>query len=419
MTEPLRPRARPLEAIPVVADGRRLFLLRDPTGVSDKEVLLPPAALLVLSLCDGKHDVAGIQAEVTKRAGEAVPEEKIRSVLEQMDAAFLLDSEGFRAHREKVVAEFRARPTRPAGHAGLSYPADPGELAPWLRGFFSAPGGPGGPPRPAASGAGNGSLRGVLAPHLDFRRGALGYAHAYRALAEAPPPELVVLLGVAHASPESPFVATRKDFETPFGTVPTDREALARVEARAGYDMTADEWTHKGEHSAEFQAVWLRHLFPPEAAPKLRILPLLVSSFHRFVEGGRSPLEDPRIAGTIEGLREVLREAGAAARVVGGVDLSHVGPRYGDGQPVTPGKRVAVESYDQAVLRPALAGDAERWFSAVAAEADRTRICGLSAIWSFLSLLPAAPGRMLKYGQADDPPTGSIVSYAAVAYSTA
>ncbi len=412
-----RPRARPLEAIPVVADGRKLFLLRDPTGVSDKEVLLPPAALLVLSLCDGTRDVAAIRAEVGQRVGETVPEEKIRSVLEQMDAALLLDSEGFQAHRERVVADFRARPTRPAGHAGLSYPADPGELAPWLRGFFSAPGGPGGPPDPAATRTvPGGSLRGVLAPHLDFRRGALGYAHAYRALAESPPPELVVLLGVAHASPESPFVATGKDFETPFGTVPTDRAALARVESRAGYDLAVDEWTHKGEHSAEFQAVWLRHLFPPETAPNLRILPLLVSSFHRFVEGGRSPSSDPRIAGTIEGLREVLREAGPSARVVAGVDLSHVGPRYGDGQPVTPGKRVAVESYDQAALRAALAGDADGWFAGVAAENDRTRICGLSAIWSFLSLLPGTPGRMLKYGQADDPPTGSIVSYAAVAY---
>jgi hypothetical protein len=47
-------------------------------------------------------------------------------------------------------------------------------------------------------------------------------------------------------------------------------------------------------------------------------------------------------------------------------------------------------------------GDPQAFYESVAKDGDRRRICGLSPIYTLLSVL-GQPGRLLKYGQAPDP----------------
>src|SRR5919109_4344854 len=72
-------------------------------------------------------------------------------------------------------------------------------------------------------------LRAAIAPHVDLHRGAPTYSWAYRALAEAEPAELYVVLGTCHTPVEGHFAATRKAYDTPLGAVPTDTGFLQRL----------------------------------------------------------------------------------------------------------------------------------------------------------------------------------------------
>jgi hypothetical protein len=52
----------------------------------------------------------------------------------------------------------------------------------------------------------------------------------------------------------------------------------------------------------------------------------------------------------------------------------------------------------------------------IAEHHDRRRICGFAPMYMLLSTMPAAAGAVLKYDQAIEPATQSMVSYASVAF---
>ena len=56
------PRLRMVESFPVEHEGRSCVALRDPGGYTDAVVLLHGALLEIVSLFDGEHTVADIQA---------------------------------------------------------------------------------------------------------------------------------------------------------------------------------------------------------------------------------------------------------------------------------------------------------------------------------------------------------------------
>jgi len=60
--------------------------------------------------------------------------------------------------------------------------------------------------------------------------------------------------------------------------------------------------------------------------------------------------------------------------------------------------------------------DAEGFYRSIEEEKDRRRICGLSPIYSLLSTVDAQRGKILDYDQALEPDTGSVVSFASVAF---
>jgi hypothetical protein len=403
------PRLRPVEAFPVEHDGHRAIALRDPAGYTTAVVILPPAALEIVALLDGEHSVTDIQEALMRRHGDLVPSDRIAGLVEALDAQGFLDSAGFAARRAEIDASFLASPTRPAAHAGGAYPGEGEEVRRAFDACFAAPTGPGAPDPAARNGP---AVRGLIAPHIDFHRGGPGYAWAYRDLAARADADLFVVFGTCHAGMPDPFALTRKDHESPLGTVPVARDLVERVAARAGQDCFGSELAHRQEHSIEFQAVFLQYLLGGRRP--IEILPILTSFAHEAMLGGRRPDDDPRVPRFLAALGDALAASGRRAVLIAGADLAHVGPRFGDPEPLDGAALAALSVEDRAMLEAVASGDAEAFFDAVAHDGDRRRICGYSPIYALLRALGGQPGAVRHYAQWPDPQ--AVVTFASVVF---
>jgi len=412
------PRLRAVEAFPVEHEGRSCIALRDPAGYTDAIVLLHGPLLEIVSLFDGGHTVADIQAAVMRRHGQLVERRQIAEIAEALDQQGFLDSPGFADRRAVIDGAFLASPTRPATHAGGAYAGEPGELRAMLDGFFAPPDGPG----PidggrAAEPVGRGQspapeVRGVIAPHIDFHRGGAAYAWAYRELAERSRADLFVILGTCHAGMEHPFALTRKDYASPLGDVPVDRDFVDALAKRARQDCFGSELAHRVEHSIELQAVFLRHLYADRR--DVSIVPVLASFAHEAMHRGQRPDDDARVPRFLEALAETIAASRRRVALIAGADLAHVGPRFGDPEPVGAPELARIEREDVAMLESVAAGDPQAFFESVASDGDRRRICGYSPIYALLRSLRGASGSVKRYGQWPDP--NGVVSFASVVF---
>jgi len=402
------PRLRAIEAFPVDHEGQRYLALRDPAGFTSSIAMLPMALLEIVSLFDGEHSVDEIQAATLRHTGQSVERERILELAATLDEHGFLDSDRFHSRRSAIEREFLASPVRPAGHAGGAYAADPHALRAAMDGFFTAPEGPG-PVNGRAAGQG---VHGIVAPHIDFHRGGPAYAWAYREVAERCDADVFVIFGTCHAGMADPFAMTRKAYDTPFGAAEVDRDLLEAVAARAGQDCFSCEGAHRGEHSIEFQAVFLRYLFA--GMRDIRILPVLTSFAHEALARGRRPEDDPRVPRFLDALADGLAATGRRVAFVAGADLAHVGPRFGDPEPVSAEELQRVAREDGEMLATVEAGDAAAFFDSAARDGDRRRICGLSPIWTLLRATGGRRGTVRRYGQWPDP--AAVVTYASVVF---
>jgi len=392
-----------LRVVPFQHEGKDVFLAMDPQeALFDHQVVLPPVAFVVASFLDGRRDAAEVQREIAEKLkGARIPVEDIESVVRDLEDHLLLESERAQDRRREVEKEFLGRPAREARFVQGTRE----EVRKEIDDYYGSDAGAGRPEERKASGP----LPGILAPHIDFRRGGTCYTFAYRAIAERSDHDLYVVFGVAHLSPPNPFVVTAKDYETALGTVPTDREATAALEKRLGRRIYEYEGVHRSEHSAEFQAAFLRHARPGAA---FTVLPILVSSFEPWC-GEASPSTAPEVEDFLGALREIV--APRRACVVAGVDFAHVGPVFGDDVKVDQELISWMMSGDTRSLQACSEGNAEAFWNSVVSDGNRRHVCGLSATYAALRLLGGVQGKVLKYGFAPDP-AGGIVSFASMTF---
>ncbi len=161
--------------------------------------------------------------------------------------------------------------------------------------------------------------------------------------------ELYVLLGTCHTSMASPLAATWKAYETPLGAAPVNHDFLDLLEARSPADLHRDDFSHRAEHSLEFQAIDLCYLGRINSPAGAAVVPLLCGSLHECVSPDESPLAVDLIAETLAVLRGTLAKFGRRVCLIAGADLAHVGPQFGDQYTVTP----AIRSTASGLIRPA------------------------------------------------------------------
>jgi|DewCreStandDraft_2_1066082.scaffolds.fasta_scaffold00357_46 AmmeMemoRadiSam system protein B len=394
------PRLRRFDAYPVRVNGRDFICLRDLEGVLDEPVLLSPQAFLVATLLDGQRDVLDVQAEYARRSGgDLLLSWDLQEIIEELDRYGLLETQAFTERRRQLEESFRNAPVRLPYHAGKAYPEDPEALRRQLSGYFAAV---------DAKEVQNLTPRGIVVPHIDFARGGWCYAWGYAALA-ANRGRTYIVLGVAHSGPPVPFVLTRKPFQTPFGVAEVDQDLADALQQRAG-DLTEYEAVHRTEHSVEFQVVFLQYL---AGSHPVRILPILCANLEEWAGEG-SPRSVEAIERVIQALRELVLQARGEVGVIASVDFSHVGPRFGDAEPVGPALASRTSLEDRAALEAIVRGDAEGFWRTIAGGGNPNRIDALSAVYVALRLLEPVQGKLLRYGQAQDP-AGGIVSFASLA----
>lgn len=410
MTE--RPELRALEAFPVEQDGQRLIALRDPAGFADQIAVLPARLLDLVSLFDGEHSIIEIREILQTRHGEAPSVEQISELVRGLDEAGFLAGERFEARRRDIEDGFRRSPVRPAAHAGGAYAGEGPALAAQIDGFFAHPEGPGRPTAPPLTALAPPPLRGLIAPHIDFHRGGPTYAWAYRELLERADADLFVILGTCHAGMADPFTVTLKPFATPLGAVSVDQDLYDGLRRRLGHDLLACEMAHRSEHSIEFQVVMLRHLLGVRRP--FSILPVLASYVHEAVWTRGDPERDRRVPAFIDALLSAMAASSRRICLIAGVDLAHVGPRFGDPERNTAASLDSVATADLGMLEAVTGGDPTAFYASVAHDGDARRICGLSPIYTFLRALPGVKGRLIQYRQWPDPE--GAVTFCAAAY---
>jgi AmmeMemoRadiSam system protein B len=389
----------------VARDGGdpRYFVIWDQRRLGGRFQRLSAEELFCVQLLDGRRTLRDIQAEVTRVAGGLlVPLEWLTALVDRLDHALFLDGPRFQ--------EYLASPVREPACIGC-YEGEPDALRRQITGLFAGPGGPG-LPRPTSP---DGRLRAALIPHIDYARGGTTYAWGFREVFERTDASLFVIIGTSHYSLHR-FTLTRKDFKTPLGVARTDQAFIDRLVAHYGGGLFDDELTaHLPEHSIELEVVFLQYLY--EGRRPIRIVPLVVGSFGDCVaEPGLPPAARPEVGRMIEALRHAEAESAEPVCYVISGDLAHIGPKFGDAEPVAEATLAHSRAQDEALLRRAAAPDPAGYFALIADEQDRRRICGLPPTYLVLEAARPSAGRLLRYDQYIHPRGFESVSFASVAF---
>ena len=406
------PKLRQVEVFPAELSGQKVICLRDPLNLSGKILFFPYPAFFIVSLFDGHHSLTDIQVEFMRRFGNLLFREKIQELANQLEEHFLLDNERFRQLQGEMIEAFRNAPVRPMALIGAAHEAEPDYVKKMVESYFTPPEGPGLP----MVGQKSGDLLGAIAPHIDYRRGGNCYAWAHKTIQESSPIDLFLILGIAHSPTPRPFVLTRKDFQTPWGPVETDRAFLAEIEADCPFDLYEDEFVHKAEHSIELQLIFLRALW--QRQDLFQIVPVLCGSLHEAILNNKSPMELPGVSHFIAALKKAMTKSQKRICLLASADLAHVGLRFGDPEAPNRFSLQSLADEDRSLLGFAEGVDAEGFYETIRREKDRHRICGLPSIYTFLHLIGnrAREGKLLNYGQSMDAGNQSAVTFASLAF---
>ncbi len=419
------PPLRPLEPIPVEADGQQFVVLRDPMQFIENDISVSVPAYMILCMIDGTRSIEEICHEFQQRFGTDVPREDVQRLIEDLGKVGLLIDERYKQIRDKAFKAFDEAPVRTAAHAGSAYEATPENLRKQIDGFYEE----------AAQQQAQSKIKpdetiaGLIAPHIDPRIGGVCAAHAYRCLAEStqPAPEIFILFGTAHQPSGQLFTTVDKPFQTPLGTSPAASETIHQLQqALPSMNLTADQYLHKHEHSIEFQLIFLHHLYgekglnPNSTQSDKRphdfhIIPILVGSFHEFLQSNTIPSFDEEVDQFCKALRQVISNSGKRACFVIGADLSHMGKKFGDAEGAEENTITSTREQDFEMLHHLANDDPESFFRHLQIGQDSQKVCGLPPIYTALNTLGEGhPARLLKYDLSIEEATDSFVSYASL-----
>jgi hypothetical protein len=198
-----------------------------------------------------------------------------------------------------------------------------------------------------------------------------------------------------------------KDFETPLGFVPVNREFIGELSSRCKLDLFADEFAHRREHTIEFQTLFLRLLLP-----EIQIVPILCSFGVEELEQRTEEVQH-----VLQALKETMDDYRHPVCLLASIDLAHIGPRYGDSFRPHAGTVREHNEADHRLLQIVASGDAETFATTLISEGNRRRICGLPPLYTMLRILERrAVGKLLRYEYTKVDNEGSFVTFASMAF---
>jgi AmmeMemoRadiSam system protein B len=401
----LLPRLRAnLDFLPSPSPEHPGLLIRDPYKFSDAMLILPPILIEVLECFDGRQTDLDLRAALVRLTQSLEVGDTARNLAETLSAAGFLEDERFRQMREERLRDFAEQPVRAAAHAGSAYPENVEQLRAAMASYFS-----GSEPAREADG-----VFAIAAPHVSPEGGWQSYRDAYRVLQPNSSERTIVILATSHYGTPQKFGLTRKNFATPFGEAVTDQRLVNELEKAGGSAVEMEDYCFSFEHTVEFQVVFLQYLL----GPNVRILPILCGAFARSLYEGGRPEDDEGVKRFFDALGELnARERNRLFWVLG-VDMAHMGARYGDRfeARANQGPMSAVAARDAQRIERINQNDAAGFWELVRENHDDLKWCGASPFYTFLKSVPEARGELLRYEQWNIDEK-SVVSFAGIAFT--
>jgi MEMO1 family protein len=404
LADPLPKLRLNLDFLPSPSPEHPGLFIRDPYRFSDAMLIIPPVLVECLECFDGRQTELDLRAALVRITGALDVSGIQQNLTETLSGAGFLEDAAFEEMREQRQSAFAAGAVREPAHAGSAYPAEIGALRETIERYMTG----------STVSASDGSLVGIAAPHVSPEGGWQSYREAYSLLGPEHATRTCVILATSHYGTPERFGLTRKDFATPLGTTVADTRLIDWLAARGGPAVDMEDYCFSFEHTVEFQVVFLQHVL----GPKVRILPILCGPFaHSLLEGG-NPEDNDGVRRFFAALGELQAMEGNRLLWVLGVDMAHMGSRYGDGFHARANQGVMSEvgARDRSRLERINAADPDGFWDLVREKRDDLKWCGSAPFYTFLKSIPGLRGEVLRYEQWNIDPN-SVVSFAGMAFT--
>lgn len=359
----------------------------DPLRLHPQQLVVPPQALPVIAQFQGERTVAEV-AEQFK-----IPADQLENLVMALETHYLLWGPSYLAQEAIKAEEIDGTGLLPKG-AAFMLGADAGAVGRQLDAWLAEVEDPELPAPPQA----------LVVPHLDYHRGWPLYATGYRAWQGADPPDRVVVLGTNHHGIGDGVVGTRWRWTSPLGSSVADTPLQELMDERLGDGLLADQLDHVPEHSIALQLPWIQRVFGEVPVSGFLVpnpLQPMISD-----DGKRVSIDQ-----FVTGLRDVLQELGGTTRLVASSDLSHVGPQFGEPDPLDDARREEVEQHDREALSIYLSGDDGRFVEFMRNLGNPSNWCSIGNMSALLGLVHDEPEiELLEYRQAFDESNHWMVS---------
>lgn len=432
------PKLRKVRGVPVPVngpEGKKLTMLgiADAQQISTKMVVTHPGFQTVLPMMDGSRDLDQIVSE----AGQGLQRPMLEQLVAQLDDAGLIFGPNFESLAQKMRDDFDANDTLPpgstaqmadllvnhalGGEASDEQKAEMGaqklteQMDTWIDESLKDAETPSLESLPAA----------IIAPHLDYVRGWMNYAHIYGRMRVVDRPDRVVILGTNHFGQSTGICGCDKGFETPLGTCKLDQGFLDILKDKLGEEQSekllANRFDHENEHSIELHIPWIQHVFGKDDGGEYpKVFAALVHD--PTVNNGESYdgnglALDP----FVDALKAAMSEVGGNTLIVSSADLSHVGPAFGDQQSLAGDEEPAqqfrskVAQHDQEMLKLVAERKIDDLIGSMAWQQNPTRWCSIGNITAMMRAVEPAQVDILNYAATMDPEGNAFVSSASVA----
>jgi hypothetical protein len=389
--------------MPSPVEDRPGLLVRDSLRYSHTVLIIPPELIPCLTYFDGEKTDRELHEMMYRASGDLRAGEVGDQIAAALSKAGFLEDENFERLREERQQEFAESPVRVPAHAGSGYPNEAGALAEVMRRWMAGD----------AVVDGAGPVAGMAAPHVSPEGGFDSYRAAYARLAPELRDRTFVILGTSHYGMPDRFGLTRKSYVTPFGEARTDGALIGELVNAAPDAIGMEDYCHSVEHSIEFQVVFLQSIFGPE----IQVAPILCGSFFRSIYEGGMPEDDENVRRFLGTLGEIAARRSSELFWVLGVDMAHMGARYGDSfeAQADAGEMTAVAERDRQRVDRIAAGDAVGFWDLVRENQDDLKWCGSAPFYTFLKVRPDLRGAVHNYQQWNIDPQ-SVVTFAGMTF---
>lgn len=392
-------------------------------------LVFSPATQMILPLLDGQHSIDDIVAKV----GHGLTPDVLQDIVVQLDEAALLEGPTFERLMAQTRADFDQADTLPPASTAqfgeqiarqaLGESASEEQVAAaapakvrqffdqWMAKALEKAERPSFDKLPKA----------IVAPHLDYARGWINYAHIYGRMRVCERPARVVILGTNHFGFGTGVVGCNKGYETPLGTCQVDQELVQKLSKSLGDKLFEHRTDHEREHSIELQIPWIQHVFGKDDRgeyPKVFGALIHDPAVNNGVSYDGQGIDlEPFVAA----LKDALSKLEGPTLVIASADLSHVGPAFGEqfalnsDDPKVVGFRNSVHQNDTACLQMVAQNKPSELIATMAWQQNPTRWCSTGNLVATLLTVQPERVELLNYGASMDQGGTTMVTSVAMA----